>query len=319
MQYRRLGNSGLKVSEVSLGGWLTQGRTLSDDQTTNLVRRAFDKGVICFDTADIYNKGEAELSLGLAIDGIRREDLVIATKCFWPMSDNPNDRGLSRKHVFESVHASLKRMKIDYIDLYQCHRYDPETPTHEVVRAMDDLVRQGKILYWGVSEWPAEEIAQAVATARDLGCVPPISSQPNYSLLVRRIEGAVLPTCKKLGLGQIVFSPLAQGVLTGKYKPGHAPESGSRAADPNSNSFMQNHMNDETLGRVAKLSELAAELDVTTGQLALAWCLRDPGVSSVIVGATRESQLDENIGASGLAFGKDVWERCEQIMNGDAA
>jgi voltage-dependent potassium channel beta subunit len=311
-----LGDSGLKVSEVSLGGWLTQGRTLSDDQTTNLVRRAFDKGVICFDTADIYNKGEAELSLGIAIEGMRRQDLVIATKCFWPMTENPNDRGLSRKHVMESVHGSLKRMKIDYIDLYQCHRHDPETPMHELVRTMDDLVRQGKILYWGVSEWPAEEIEKAVAMAKELNCVAPISNQPNYSLLVRRIEDDVLPTSKKLGMGQIVFSPLAQGVLTGKYKPGQQPEQGSRAADPKSNTFMQDKMSDEILARVEKLSAFAAELGVTTGQLALVWCLRDPGIDSVIVGATKESQLDENIAASGLNFSADVWERCEKIVDG---
>ncbi len=319
MQYRRLGNSGLKVSEVSLGGWLTQGRTLTDNQTTEIVRRALDLGIILFDTADIYNKGEAEKSLAIALRGVHRPDVVIATKCFWPMSDNPNDRGLSRKHIFESVEASLKRLETDYIDLMQCHRWDPETPMHEVVRAMDDLIRQGKVLYWGVSEWPAEQIALAAGVAKELNAAPPISSQPNYSMLVRRIESGVLPVSKQLGIGQIVFSPLAQGILTGKYKPGQAAPEGTRASDQTSNQFMQGSMNEETLQRVAKLNDFAQSLGITCGQLALGWILRDQGISSVIVGATKISQIEENVGASGLGFGEDVWARCEAIINGEAS
>lgn len=314
MQYRRLGRSSVKVSEVSLGGWLTHGRSLADETTTTLVRTAFDLGVNFFDTADVYNQGAAEISLGKAIKGLRREDLFLATKCFFPMSERPNDRGLSRKHIVESVENSLRRLEIETIDLFQFHRFDPETPTEEIVRAIDDLVRQGKVIYWGVSCWSAAQIAILCAVARDWRCTLPVSNQPPYNMLNREIERDVIPTSLLNGLGQVVFSPLAQGVLTGKYRPGQAPPAGSRGADDSSNTFMGQHLTDEVLTQVAKLNEFVQGLGVSLGQFALAWCLRQSNVSSVIVGATSVEQLKENIGASGLTYTEDVWAQAEAFL-----
>lgn len=318
MQYRRLGNSGLRVSEVSLGGWLTHGRTLDDQQTERLVRHAFDLGINLFDTADVYHLGAAELALGKAIDGMKREDLVIATKCFFPMSDTPNDRGLSRKHIFESVNQSLKRLKTDYIDLFQFHRFDAETPLHETVRAIGDLVQQGKVLYWGLSQWRAQDIVDAVHLSKQFNCCPPISNQPVYNLLERGIEASVIPTSLQHGLGQIVFSPLAQGVLTGKYKPGEAAPAGSRGADPDSNQFMLGNLNETVLGRVQKLTDFANQAGNSTAQVALAWCLRQSNVASVIVGASRTEQIDDNVGASGIRLSAEDWSRVEEIMSGES-
>jgi voltage-dependent potassium channel beta subunit len=316
MLYRKLGRYGIRVSEVSLGGWLTHGRTIDDATTEQIVYKAFDLGVNLFDTADVYNRGEAELALGKAIGGLKREELVIATKCFFPMSDSPNDRGLGRKHIFESVHASLKRMKIDYIDLMQFHRFDAETPLDETARAIDDLIKQGKVLYWGVSEWKAEQITDLVHITKELNTNPPASNQPNYSMLHRVIEPAVLPTCEKFGIGSIVFSPLAQGVLTGKYKPGQPAPEGSRGADDTSNNFMQRLLTEENLTRVQKLSEFAEAHGQPLGRFALAWILRQPGVSSVIVGATRLEQIVENVQASGVLLSADVWQQAEAILEG---
>lgn len=314
MEYRRLGRSGVRVSEVGLGGWLTHGRTISDDTTASIVRRAFDLGVNFFDTADVYNRGEAEISLGKAVKGIRREDLFVATKCFWPMSDGVNDRGLSRKHIVESVNASLKRLQMDYVDLMQFHRYDPDTPMEEMVRAIDDLVRQGKVHYWGVSVWSADQIQDVVRTSREWLCTLPVSNQPPYNMFARDIEADVIPTSEKLGLGQVVFSPLAQGILTGKYKPGQGAPAGSRGADETSNQFMANLMRDEVLSKVEQLAPLAAHVDLTLGQFALAWCLRQPNVSSVIVGATRIEQLEENVGAAGREVPAKIWTEVERIL-----
>ena len=314
MKYRQLGSSGLRVSEVALGGWLTQGRTIDDATTESIVRRAFDLGVVFFDTADVYNKGEAELALGKAIKGLRREDVVVATKCFFPMSDNPNDRGLGRKHVIESVHASLRRLQLDYVDIFQYHRYDESVPMEELVRTMDDTVRQGKALYWGVSEWPVSRIVEACHVARQLGCRPPISNQPQYNMLNRYIEPEILPTCVRYGIGQVVFSPLAQGVLTGKYKPGEAAPKGTRGADDKSNQFMQGWMGDATLSRVQALAELASGFGCTLGQFALAWCLRRPGVSSVIVGATKVEQIEQNVAASELDVPDAAWADADRIL-----
>lgn len=315
MEFRKLGRSGLRVSEVALGGWLTQGRTLDDSTTSQLVHHAFDQGVNFFDTADVYNRGEAEISLGKAIRDLRREDLVIATKCFFPMSDGVNDRGLSRKHIFESVHASLKRLGTDYVDLMQCHRYDPETPVEETVRAMDDLARQGKIHYWGVSQWKAHEIMDAWHLAGAMGAMCPVSNQPVYNMLTRGIESSVIPTCEQLGLSQVVFSPLAQGVLTGKYRPGQPPPAGSRAADPSSNQFMQDDMTDDVLDRVHQVGLIAEQVGMTLPQFALAWCLRQPNLASVIVGATSVAQLDANLAAAGVKQPAEVWERAEQVLS----
>lgn len=316
MNYRRLGASGLKVSEVALGNWLTQGRTIDDATTQSIVNRAYELGINFFDTADIYNVGEAEKALGLAIREIRRQSLVLATKCFWPMSEDPNDRGLSRKHIFESVHGSLKRLGVDYIDLMQCHRYDPDTPVEETVRAMDDLCRQGKILYWGVSMWKGHEIADAAHVARSINAHAPISNQPDYHMLNRGIESSVIPASEEHGISQIVFSPLAQGVLTGKYLPGQAAPAGSRGADERSNSFMKDLMTDETLERVQRLKAFADGLGCTVGQFALAWCLKNPNVTSVIVGASKVAQIEENVGATDLNFDETIFAEAESILEG---
>jgi voltage-dependent potassium channel beta subunit len=314
VKYRQLGKWGVKVSEVSLGGWLTHGRSLDDETTSGIVRQAFDLGINFFDTADVYNKGEAEKALSRATHGIRRESLFLATKCFFPMSDEPNDRGLSRKHVFESLHASLKRLDTDYVDLMQCHRNDPDVPLEETVRAMDDLIRQGKALYWGVSEWPADRIERACEIAHQMNACPPVSNQPVYNMLNRTIEASVLPTSQKCGLGQVVFSPLAQGVLTGKYRPGRQFPEGSRGADERSNMFMTEVLTDEVLAKVAKLSDVAEKYGCTVGQFALAWCLRQPGVSSVIVGATSLRQIEENATAPDLALPSQAWQEADQAL-----
>lgn len=314
MNYRRLGRYGVKVSEVGLGGWLTQGRSIDDATTAQIVHRAFDLGVNFFDSADVYHAGAAETALAKALEGIRRDDVVIATKCFFPMSDRPNDRGLSRKHIHESVHHSLRRLKTDYIDLFQFHRFDPETPHDETVRAIDDLIRQGKVLYWGVSEWPAHQIVNAVHVAKELNCLPPASNQPIYNMLSRGIESAVIPACEQHGLGLVVFSPLAQGVLTGKYAPGQAPAAGTRAADGTSNMFMGGLMTEETLGKVQRLGAYAESIGLTLTQYALAWCLRQPILSSVIVGASRVEQIEANVAASGITLTAEQIEAGEAIL-----
>ena len=293
MRTRTLGRSGLRVSELSLGSWLTLGSNVDRSQTARLVEHAFDLGVNLFDTADVYAQGEAEHALGAAISTLPRHQLVLATKCFFAMSEAPNDRGLSRKHIFESVEGSLRRLGTDYIDLHQCHRFDPDTPVDETVRAYEDLIRQGKLLYWGVSHWNSDQIASAGETADRLSAYRPISSQTSYSILDREIESAVLATSAREGLGQIVFSPLAQGALTGKYGAGRRPEQ-SRASDPKRNRWMQDVLKHEVLARIDQLSPIAEELGCSLAQLALAWCLREPAVSSVLIGATTTLQLDEN-------------------------
>lgn len=299
MEYRPVGRSGLRVSEISLGSWLTFGASVDIPATTAIVRAALDAGIQCFDTADVYANGAAETALRSALEGVPRHRLVLATKAFFPMSEDPNDRGLSRKHLFESVHASLRRLGTDYLDLHQCHRADPSVPIEETVRAYEDLIRQGKVLYWGVSEWDARQIADALHGADRCGAYRPISSQPQYSILRRGIEREVLPLCAGEGIGQIVWSPLAQGVLTGKYRPGNdAP--GTRAADPFQARFMEAFLAEDVLGRVEQLRPLAAGLGLTMAQLALAWCLRQDGVASVLVGATSPEQLAETTRASGV-------------------
>ncbi len=313
MTYRRLGDTGLKVSAVSLGSWLTFGSSVADETTAKCVAVARDHGINFFDTADIYARGDAELALGKAIAGIRRQDLVIASKCFWPMTDDPNDRGLSRKHIIESCEGSLRRLGLDYLDLYQCHRYDDDTPVREVVRAMDDLVRQGKILYWGVSCWTAGQIREACEVADATHAVRPASNQPPYNLLERDIEAEVIPESERWGLGQIVFSPLAQGVLTGKYSGGKRP-AGSRAADEQRNKFIGRYMDAATLAKVDAFVGIAKELDVTPAQLALAWCLRRDGVASVIIGATKVEQVVDNAGAVSVTLDAEVAARVEKAL-----
>lgn len=281
------------MSALSLGSWLTLGSRVVRESCREIVQRAYELGINLFDTADVYASGEAEIALGRALAAYPRHHLVIATKCFFPMSAQPNDRGLSRKHLFESVEGSLRRLGTDYLDLHQCHRFDPTTPLDETVRAYADLIRQGKLLYWGVSEWSAEQIEAACRSAERLGGPRPISNQPQYSILRRGIEGSVLPTCEREGLGQLVFSPLAQGVLSGKYSGGALP-SESRGADPQRNRFMQELLEPSTLARVDALAPLARDLGLELPQLALAWCLRQTGVASVICGVTRVAQIEAN-------------------------
>lgn len=318
MNYRNLGRYGIRVSEVALGGWLTQGRTLSTEGTNAIVHKAFDLGINFFDSADVYNRGEAEKALASAISDLRRADLVIATKCYFPMSDRPNDRSLSRKHIVESVHDSLKRLKTDYIDLMQFHRFDATTPVDESVRAIDDLVRQGKVLYWGVSEWRAHQIMDAHRMAERFNAHPPISNQPLYNMLHRDIEEFVLPTTEQLGMGNVVFSPLAQGVLTGKYLPGKKAPEGSRGADDMSNTFMGDTLKDDVLIKVKKLKEFANKQGHTLAQFALAWCLRQPAVSSVIIGATSAEQVEVNCGAADLKLDPNCWAEAEAILQSEA-
>lgn len=316
MNYRRVGRYGLKVSEVGLGNWLTQGRTISDETTSAIVRRALDLGINFFDTADIYGKGAAELALARALGGVRREDLVVATKCFFPMSDNPNDGGLSRKHITESVHNSLKRLNTDYVDIFQFHRFDENTPIDESIGAVDDLIRQGKVLYWGVSMWTPEQIREAVEICEDMGATFPISNQPEYSMLARSIESGVIATCEELGMGQVVFSPLAQGVLTGKYLPGQPAPAGTRASDESSNWAMQDELKEETLRNVQRLRNYVESQGFVLAQFALAWCLRQTNVSAVIAGATKVEQLESNAGASGLQVPPEVFAKAEELLSG---
>lgn len=299
MQYRKLGKWGVKVSEVSLGSWLTFGHATDEETAAQCIYRAYELGINLFDTANVYAGGRAEEVMGRALKAFPRDSYVLATKVYFPMGNRPNDRGLSRKHIFEQCHASLRRLGTDYIDLYQCHRYDRETPLEETVRAMGDLIRQGKILYWGVSEWSASQILDAVHLCQQMNIDPPVSNQPHYNMLGREIEREVLPMCERVGMGNIVFSPLAQGVLTGKYQPGSPPPPDTRAADESSNMFMRWLMSDEVLTKVQKLRPIAERNGLTMAQLALAWCLRQPMVSSVIIGARKVSQIEDNVKASG--------------------
>ena len=293
MKYRRLGQAGVKLSQIGLGSWLTYGFGVHDDAARACVRRAFDLGVNFFDTADVYHNGAAEEFLGRELRDFRRRDLVLATKCFFPMSASPNDGGLSRKHIWESVHDSLKRLGTDYIDLYQCHRYDPEVELLEVVRAMDDLVRQGKVLYWGVSEWPAEQIQAAHDCAAVLNAVAPVSNQPEYSIAARRVEtNDVQQTCLDLGMGMVIWSPLKQGVLTGKYTGGKIPAD-SRAASQQMNMFLKK-VDRDLAARVDRLRPIAQRHEMTLAQLAIAWLLKRDAVTSVIIGASRVQQVEEN-------------------------
>jgi aryl-alcohol dehydrogenase-like predicted oxidoreductase len=314
MEYRHLGRSGLMVSEIAYGNWITHGSQVEEQAAADCVHAAFDEGITTFDTADVYARGRAEEVLGRALAGVRRESVEIFTKVYWPTGDRPNDRGLSRKHVIESLHASLRRLGTDYVDLYQAHRYDHETPIEETMRAFDDLVRAGKVLYVGVSEWRAEEIAAALRAADDLGLDRIVSNQPQYNMLWRVIEAEVLPLCEKEGLGQIVWSPMAQGVLTGKYSPGAAPPAGSRATDPTGSGFIRQLLSDDVLGAVQRLRPVAAEAGLPLAQLAVAWTLQNPGVSAAIVGATRPEQVRENVKAAGVRLDADVMSQIDQAL-----
>lgn len=300
MQYRRLGRTGLKISEITYGSWLTFGNQVELDAAKEIVERAFALGVNSFDTADVYKAGQAESLLGQILPKRRRSEYVLATKAFWPMSEHVTDRGLSRKHLFDSIEASLERLNLRYVDLFYCHRFDPETPLAETCEALDDLVRLGKILYWGTSEWTADQIREANVLCRDRNWHAPVVNQPYYNLLGRGIEAGILPTCVEFGMGTANFSPLAQGVLSGKYSHGKVP-AGSRGGNASQNMWMKDHLSDpDLLDRVGRLSEIGSRYGATASQVALAWVLGNPAITSVIVGATSVSQLEENIGASGL-------------------
>ena len=316
MEYRRLGNSGVKVSEISLGSWLTYGGSVAEEQARSCIDRAYEIGINFFDTANVYMRGAAEEIVGRALRDYERDSYFLATKVYFPMGEGPNDGGLSRKHVTEQCHASLRRLGVDYIDLYQCHRYDENTPLQETLRALDDLVRQGKVLYIGVSEWTDDQISDALRIASEMNLDRLVSNQPQYNMIQRRIEGGVIPLCEREGVGQVVFSPLAQGVLTGKYRPGDAPEEDTRAADPESNRFMQHLMNEEVLSAVDGLRSVASEADLSMPQLALAWVLRQENVSSAIIGASRSEQVDDNAAASGVKLPADVVSEIDGILDG---
>jgi voltage-dependent potassium channel beta subunit len=302
MNYRKLGNTGLKVSEIAYGSWLTFANQIELEGAKRIIIRAFDLGINYIDCADVYAGGKAESFLGEILPSRRRADYVIATKAFWPMSDGPNDRGLSRKHIIDSVEASLERLKLTYVDLWYCHRYDPEAPLEETLEAIEDLVRRGKITYWGTSEWEADQIAEAWALCKARGWHLPVVNQPLYNIIERKIEARILPTCHRLGMGTACFSPLAQGVLTGKYSGGKVPK-GSRGGNDSLNMWMKDKVADiRLLDRVDRLKPIAERYGLSLSQLCIARLLAQPGMSCVIVGASTESQLVENAGASGIAL-----------------
>ena len=302
------------VSEISYGNWITHGSQVEEDAATACVRAALDLGVTTFDTADVYASTRAEAVLGRALKGERREGLEIFTKVFWPTGPGPNDRGLSRKHIMESINGSLTRLQTDRVDLYQAHRYDYATPLGETMEAFADVVRAGKALYIGVSEWRASEIRAAHALARELN-IHLVSNQPQYSMLWRVIEAEVIPTCEELGVGQIVWSPMAQGVLTGKYAPGQPPPAGSRATDEKSGAmFISRWLSDDVLRAVQKLRPLAEQAGLTMAQLAVAWVLQNPQVSSAIVGATKPSQLEDSVKAAGVKLEADLVKAIDEVL-----
>ncbi len=315
MKYRNLGDSGLRVSELALGSWLTYGKSVEDDTAKKCIETAYDSGINFFDTANVYENGEAEIVLGEVLKNYDRSSYVVASKVFFPMGEGPNDRGLSRKHIFEQCDASLQRLGMDYLDLYQCHRYDPTVPMEETLWALDDLQRQGKILYAGVSEWPADKIQEAHRIAKERNFRPLVSNQPIYNMIERYIEKEVLPVSVANGMGQIVFSPLAQGILTGKYKPGQNVPSDSRAANSEISGFMKNYLeNDHLLEVVQQLAEFAHELDINLPQLALAWILRQPGVSSAIIGASKPEQIEDNVKAVDVELTDEVVQGLNELL-----
>jgi aryl-alcohol dehydrogenase-like predicted oxidoreductase len=314
MKYRYLGNSGLKISELTYGNWLTHASQIDDTAAHATVHAALDGGITSFDTADVYANQAAEKVLGDALKGLRREGLEIFTKVYWPVAERkPNDTGLSRKHIMESINGSLKRLQTDYVDLYQAHRYDVETPLEETMQAFADIVRQGKALYIGVSEWNAEQIRAGHKLSKELG-FQLISSQPQYSALWRVIEAEVVPTCEELGVSQIVWSPMAQGVLTGKYLPGQPAPEGSRGSDERMGGMMGKYLSEEVLTRVQLLKPLADDLGLTMAQFALAWVLQNKNVASAIVGATKPEQIASNIAAVGVEIPVEVMAKVSEIL-----
>jgi aryl-alcohol dehydrogenase-like predicted oxidoreductase len=312
MEYRHLGRSGLVISEIAYGNWITHASQITDEAAHACVRAALDAGITTFDTADVYAETRAEEVLGRALAGERREGLEIFTKVFWDVGPGQNDRSLSRKHIMEGIDGSLRRLQTDYVDLYQAHRYDHSTPLEETVIAFADVVRAGKALYIGVSEWTADQIRAGAELARELN-VHLVSNQPQYSMLWRVIEARVIPACEELGIGQIVWSPMAQGVLTGKYLPGQPPPTGSRATTEDG-SFMERFLSDDLLTRVQQLSPVAESAGLSLAQLAIAWVHQNSNVSAAIIGATRPEQVTENVKASGVRLDAELMKRIDEIL-----
>jgi aryl-alcohol dehydrogenase-like predicted oxidoreductase len=316
MEFRHLGKSGLMVSEIAYGNWITHGSQVEADAAHACVRAALDAGITTFDTADVYAGTRAESVLGEALAGVRRESYELFTKVFWPTGPSANDRGLSRKHIIESCNASLTRLRTDHIDLYQAHRYDVETPLEETLRAFDDLVRQGKVNYIGVSEWTATQIAEALRIADEMHFDRIVSNQPQYNMLWRVIEAEVVPVSEREGVGQVVFSPLAQGVLTGKYKPGTPPPAGSRATDEKGGAnFISRWMSDDVLSRVQELQPIAEDAGLSLANLSLAWVLQNPNVSAAIIGASRPEQVHANVEASGVRLDAEIMKRIDEVLD----
>ena len=317
MEFRYLGNSGLKVSEISYGNWVTHGSQVEAEKATVCVRAALEAGITTFDTADVYANTKAEEILGNALAGERRESLEIFTKVYFPTGPKgPNDTGLSRKHIHESINGSLKRLQTDYVDLYQAHRYDHFTPLEETMEAFADVVRAGKALYIGVSEWTPDQLRAGHALARELR-IPFVSNQPQYSALYRVIEDAVVPTSRELGISQVVFSPIAQGVLTGKYRPGQPVPEGSRATDPDGSAFIKNLLTDDTLTKVQQLQPLADAEGLTMAQLAVAWVLQNDNVATAITGGSRPEQITANAEAAGKKLSPETLAGVDAAL-GDA-
>ncbi|MFB9329397.1 aldo/keto reductase family protein [Paenibacillus aurantiacus] len=311
MKYRKLGGSGIKVSEISLGSWLTYGGYVERENAVNAIKTAYELGINFFDTANVYERGAAEVLVGETLKAYPRHSYVLATKVFGQMGDGPNDRGLSRKHILEQADASLKRLGHDYVDIYYCHRYDPETRLEETLRALDDLVRQGKVLYVGVSEWQASQMAEALGVADRYLLDRIVVNQPIYNMFERYIEKEVIPLGERAGIGQVVFSPLAQGLLTGKYTSASAIPEDSRAARLE---WVRNGISEEKIAKVRALEGIAAELELTVGNLALAWILRQPNVASALVGASRPEQVTENAKASGIELNEETLKRINEIL-----
>ena len=316
MEFRYLGNSGFKVSAISYGNWITHGSQVEEDAANACVKRALDLGITTFDTADVYAGTRAEEVLGRALAGVPRQSIEVFTKVYWPTGAGVNDRGLSRKHIMHSIDASLKRMNLDHVDLYQAHRFDFETPLEETMLAFADIVRQGKALYIGVSEWDADQITRGAALARELR-IPFISNQPQYSMLWRIIEQEVIPASQDAGMSQIVWSPMAQGALSGKYLPGQPPPAGSRATDELSGkNFIARWLNDDVLTRVQQLKPIAEKAGITMAQMSIAWTLQNKNVASAIVGASRPEQLDDNVKAAGVVLDADTLKAIDKVLDG---
>ncbi len=316
MKYRRLGKSGIKVSEIALGSWLTYGTVTEQDTAEACVHHAYELGINHFDCANVYGSAphDAERFLGKALSSFSRDSYVLTTKAFWPAGPGVNDRGLSRKHLITQLDQSLQALGTDYVDIFYCHRYDPDTEMEEILSTIDDMVRQGKIRYGGVSEWPAEKIAEAVRVQSDLKLHPLRASQPVYNMFSRYIEQAVLPLCEENGLGVVVFSPIAQGLLTGKYRKGQAHPAGSRAMTKEVSNFITRYLTDEYLERVEALLVLSEELGISLSQLALAWVLRNPGISSALIGASRPEQITENVKAVDVRLTRETLTQIEEIL-----